>query len=138
MHPLPEGTRRLLEILNKICEGKGTLQDLDDLETLSAIIKDASLCGLGQTAPNPVLSTLRYFKDEYLAHVNEKRCPAKRCPALLKFTVNPDKCKKCGLCYKSCPTEAITWKKKEVAVIDKEKCVQCLTCYDKCRYDAID
>ncbi|MFP4451977.1 MAG: NADH-ubiquinone oxidoreductase-F iron-sulfur binding region domain-containing protein, partial [Desulfobacterales bacterium] len=136
--PCREGTRRILEILNKICNGEGEPADLDTLEELSAVIKTSSLCGLGQTAPNPILSTLKYFRDEYDAHVNEKRCPAKRCVALLKFTVNPDACKKCGLCYKACPTGAVSWQKKEVASIDKEKCIQCLACYDACRFDAID
>jgi NADH-quinone oxidoreductase subunit F/NAD(P)H dehydrogenase (quinone)/NADP-reducing hydrogenase subunit HndC len=84
-----------------------------------------------------VLSTLRYFKDEYDAHIDEKKCPAKRCVALLKFEVNPEICTKCGLCYRGCPVEAINWKKKEVARIDKEKCIKCLTCYEKCKFDAI-
>jgi NADH:ubiquinone oxidoreductase subunit F (NADH-binding)/(2Fe-2S) ferredoxin/Pyruvate/2-oxoacid:ferredoxin oxidoreductase delta subunit len=136
--PCREGTRRLLEILDKICEGRGEPSDLDALEALSAVIKESSLCGLGQTAPNPVLSTLRYFRDEYEAHIYERRCPAKRCAGLLKFEVNPELCKKCGLCFKSCPVDAISWQKKEVAVIDKEKCIKCLTCYDKCKFGAID
>jgi NADH-quinone oxidoreductase subunit F/NAD(P)H dehydrogenase (quinone)/NADP-reducing hydrogenase subunit HndC len=92
---------------------------------------------LGQTGPNPVLSTLRYFEDEYNAHIYEKRCPAKRCVALLKFEVDPDVCTKCGACFRACPTEAIVWKKKEVALIDKEKCIQCMTCFEKCKFDAI-
>ncbi|MBS3755512.1 MAG: NADH-quinone oxidoreductase subunit NuoF [Desulfobacterales bacterium] len=136
--PCREGTRRILEILDKIASGHGTPGDIEILEDLCDVIKTSSLCGLGQTAPNPVLSTLRYFREEYDAHVYEKRCPAKRCAALLKFTVDPDKCKKCGMCYKVCPSGAITWQKKEVASIDREKCVQCLACYDACRYDAIE
>jgi len=136
--PCREGTRRLLEILEKICEGNGEPEDIETLEELSYVIKESALCGLGQTAPNPVLSTLRYFRHEYEAHIYEKRCPAKRCPSLLKFEVDPEKCKKCGACFKACPTNAITWKKKEVAVIDKEKCVKCLTCISKCKFDAID
>jgi NADH-quinone oxidoreductase subunit F/NAD(P)H dehydrogenase (quinone)/NADP-reducing hydrogenase subunit HndC len=136
--PCREGTRRLLEILEKICDGKGTPEDIETLEELSHVIKESALCGLGQTAPNPVLSTLRYFRHEYEAHVNDKQCPAKRCPSLLKFEVDPEKCKKCGLCYKACPVDAIIWKKKEVAIIDKDKCVKCLTCYSKCKFDAID
>ncbi len=135
--PCREGTRRLLQILEKICEGKGRAADLDNLEELSRTILDASLCGLGQTAPNPVLSTLRYFRDEYEAHIYEKRCPAKRCTALLKFEVDPEVCTRCGMCFRACPAEAITWKKKEVAVIDTEKCIQCMTCFDKCRFEAI-
>jgi NADH-quinone oxidoreductase subunit F/NAD(P)H dehydrogenase (quinone)/NADP-reducing hydrogenase subunit HndC len=135
--PCREGTRRLLEILEKICEGKGTLDDIQSLEDLSEVIRETALCGLGQTGPNPVLSTLRYFKDEYLAHIHENRCPAKRCVALLKFEVDPEMCTKCGACFRACPAEAVAWKKKEVAVIDKEKCIECLTCFDKCRFDAI-
>ncbi len=136
--PCREGTRRILEILDKIASGHGAPGDIEILEDLCDVIKTSSLCGLGQTAPNPVLSTLRYFREEYDAHVYEKRCPAKRCAALLKFTVDPDKCKKCGMCYKACPSGAISWQKKEVAAIDREKCVQCLACYDACRFDAIE
>ena len=136
--PCREGTRRLLEILVRISEGRGRPEDLDTLEELSAIIKESSLCGLGQTAPNPVLSTLRYFRDEFEAHIFEKRCPAKRCAALLKYEIDPERCTMCGLCARACPAEAIVWEKKQVARIDKEKCIQCLTCYDKCRFDAID
>ena len=136
--PCREGTKRILEILEKICEGNGSPEDITTLEELSEVIKESALCGLGQTAPNPILSTLRYFRHEYEAHIYEKRCPAKRCPSLLKYEVNPEKCKKCGACFKVCPSNAITWKKKEVAVIDKEKCIQCLTCFTKCKFDAID
>jgi len=136
--PCREGTRRILEILEKICEGKGEPGDIETLEELSEVIKNSSLCGLGQTAPNPVLSTLNYFRDEYYAHVYEKRCPAKQCVALLKFTVDPDKCKKCGLCAKACPTGAVEWEKKQPAFINREKCIQCLACYDACRFDAIE
>jgi NADH-quinone oxidoreductase subunit F/NAD(P)H dehydrogenase (quinone)/NADP-reducing hydrogenase subunit HndC len=135
--PCREGTRRLLQILEKICDGKGEASDIDNLEALSAMIKEASLCGLGQTAPNPVLSTLRYFRDEFIAHIEEKKCPAKRCVALLKFEIDPELCTKCGLCFKACPTEAILWQKKETARIEKEKCVKCLTCFVKCKFGAI-
>ena len=135
--PCREGTRRILEILNRICGGKGEPEDIEKLKDLSYIIKDSALCGLGQTGPNPVLSTLRYFIDEYNAHIFEKRCPAKRCVALLKFEIDPEICTKCGLCFKSCPSDAIEWKKKEVAKIDKSKCVKCLTCFDRCRFSAI-
>jgi NADH-quinone oxidoreductase subunit F/NAD(P)H dehydrogenase (quinone)/NADP-reducing hydrogenase subunit HndC len=136
--PCREGTRRLLEILEKICDGRGAPEDIDELESLSRVIQESSACGLGQTGPNPVLSTLRYFRDEYNTHINEKRCPAKRCVALLKFEVDSELCKKCGLCFKACPAEAITWQKKQVAVIDREKCVECLSCYEKCKFDAIN
>jgi len=135
--PCREGTRRLLQTLEKICEGRGEPSDIETLEELSGIIKEASLCGLGQTGPNPVLSTLRYFRDEYEAHIHEKRCPAKRCVALLKFEVDPAVCTKCGACFRACPVEAITWKKKEVARIDTQKCIKCMTCFEKCRFDAI-
>jgi len=135
--PCREGTRRQLELLKKICNGQGEPRDLDELESLSAVIKDTALCGLGQTGPNPVLSTLRYFRDEYEAHIFERRCPAKRCVALLKFEVDPEACTKCGMCARACPVDAIEWEKKQVARIDKETCIQCLTCYDKCKFDAI-
>jgi NADH-quinone oxidoreductase subunit F/NAD(P)H dehydrogenase (quinone)/NADP-reducing hydrogenase subunit HndC len=136
--PCREGTRRMLEILDKIVAGNGVPEDIQLLEELSDVIRDSALCGLGQTGPNPVLSTLQYFRDEYEAHVYDKVCPAKRCPALVKFEVDPDRCKKCGICFKACPAEAITWKKKEVAFIDKSKCIKCMTCISNCPYDAID
>ncbi|RLB30868.1 MAG: NADH-quinone oxidoreductase subunit F, partial [Deltaproteobacteria bacterium] len=136
--PCREGTRRMLEILEKICHGKGEPEDLETLERLSAVIKDSALCGLGQTGPNPVLSTLQYFRHEYEAHIYEKKCPAKRCVALLEFKVDVDKCKKCGICFKNCPVEAIEWRKKEPAYIHQDKCIRCLTCITKCPFDAID
>ncbi len=136
--PCREGTRRQLQLLEKICDGNGKPEDLTTLEELSDIIKETALCGLGQTGPNPVLSTLRYFRDEYEAHIHEKRCPAKRCVALLKFEVDPDFCTKCGACFRACPADAVAWKKKEVAWIDKEKCIECMTCFDKCKFDAIN
>ncbi|MBW1847734.1 MAG: NADH-quinone oxidoreductase subunit NuoF [Deltaproteobacteria bacterium] len=135
--PCREGTRRILEVLEKICDGRGEPEDVGILKDLSEVIKTSALCGLGQTGPNPVLSTLRYFKDEYEAHIYEKRCPAKRCVSLLKFEVDAEMCKKCGLCFKACPTDAIRWVKKEAAIIDKDKCIKCMTCYDKCKFDAI-
>jgi NADP-reducing hydrogenase subunit HndC len=135
--PCREGTRRLQEILEKICEGRGAPEDLDTLEALSSVIKETALCGLGQTAPNPVLSTLRYFRDEYEAHIHEHRCPAKRCVALLKFEVDADRCTGCGACFRACPAEAIEWKKKEPATIVKDRCIQCMTCFEKCKFDAI-
>ncbi len=135
--PCREGTRRLLELLEKICDGEGEEGDIEALEDLCAVISQSALCGLGQTAANPVLSTLRYFRDEYEAHIKDKVCPAKTCIPLLKFEVEPDACKKCGLCFKACPSNAIIWKKKEVAVIELEKCVKCMSCFDKCKFDAI-
>lgn len=135
--PCREGTRQMLQILEKITGGKGEPGDIELLEELSSMIKDSALCGLGQTGPNPVLSSLQYFRDEYEAHIYEKRCPAKRCPALLKFEVDRDLCTKCGICYRSCPTDAIEWKKKEYAYIDKSKCIKCMTCITNCPADAI-
>lgn len=135
--PCREGTRRLLEILEKICEGKGEPDDLNKLEKLAATVQEGSLCGLGQSGPNPVLSTLRYFRHEYEAHIFDKKCPAKTCPELLEFEVDPEICNKCGLCFKFCPVDAVDWKKKDVAIIDKEKCIHCMTCFAKCKVDAI-
>ena len=135
--PCREGTRRMLQIVEKITKGSGEPEDIALLQELSGVIRDGALCGLGQTGPNPVLSTLQYFRDEYEAHIYEKRCPAKRCVALLSFEVDTEKCIKCGICYRSCPVEAIEWKKKELAYIDKSKCVQCLTCITNCPSDAI-
>jgi NADH-quinone oxidoreductase subunit F/NAD(P)H dehydrogenase (quinone)/NADP-reducing hydrogenase subunit HndC len=135
--PCREGTPRMLELLDKIKEGRGEPADLTKLEELSSFIQSTSLCGLGQTAPNPILSTLTYFRDEYEAHIYEKRCPAKRCADLLEFVVDTEKCTSCGLCYKFCPVGAVSWKKKEPAEIDRDKCIKCMTCIEKCRFDAI-
>jgi NADH-quinone oxidoreductase subunit F/NAD(P)H dehydrogenase (quinone)/NADP-reducing hydrogenase subunit HndC len=135
--PCREGTRRMLQILEKITQGEGDPKDLEVLEELAPMIQESALCGLGQTGPNPVLSTLRYFRHEYEAHIYEKRCPAKSCVALLKFKVDEKKCKMCGLCFKNCPVEAITWEKKKPAYIDLEKCIKCKTCLDNCKFDAI-
>jgi NADH-quinone oxidoreductase subunit F/NAD(P)H dehydrogenase (quinone)/NADP-reducing hydrogenase subunit HndC len=135
--PCREGTRRLLQLLQKICEGRGEPGDIETMEELSGVIRDTALCGLGQTGPNPVLSTLRYFREEFETHIYEKRCPAKRCVDLLLFEVDPELCTRCGMCFRACPVEAIAWKKKEVARIDIEKCIKCLTCYDKCKFNAI-
>ncbi|MDY0222180.1 MAG: NADH-quinone oxidoreductase subunit NuoF [Desulfobacterium sp.] len=135
--PCREGTRQMLDILEEICLGKGKAGDIERLEALAHVVGKASLCGLGQTASNPVLSTLRYFREEYEAHIEEKRCPAKVCPNLVKFEVDPDLCKRCGICYKACPANAIIWEKKQVAVIDKDKCIKCMTCYAKCPFDSI-
>ncbi|MFH1287335.1 MAG: NADH-quinone oxidoreductase subunit NuoF [bacterium] len=135
--PCRIGTRAMLEILTRITEGKGQPNDIDLLLDLANDIKMASLCGLGQTAPNPVLSTLRYFRDEYEAHIMEKRCPAGSCVSLLKFEVNSKLCKMCGICFKHCPTKAIIWEKKTVARIDKPKCIKCRSCIDVCPFRAI-
>ncbi|SDG44082.1 NADH-quinone oxidoreductase subunit NuoF [Desulfosporosinus hippei] len=130
------GTKRLHEILTKITEGKGTLDDLDSLEQLSKIIKDTSLCGLGQSAPNPILSTIEYFKDEYLAHIVDKSCPAGVCKSLVKYKIT-DKCKGCTLCTKHCPANCISGSVKEPHVIDEERCLKCGVCMEKCRFGAI-
>lgn len=135
--PCRIGTRRMLELLNKITSGKGEEGDIEKLETLANSIKATALCGLGQTAPNPVLSTIRYFRDEYEAHIKEKRCPAGVCQALLRFNIDPDKCKGCGICAKNCPTNAIFGKIKQSHVIDQDKCIKCGTCMEKCPFDAI-
>jgi NADH:ubiquinone oxidoreductase subunit F (NADH-binding)/(2Fe-2S) ferredoxin/Pyruvate/2-oxoacid:ferredoxin oxidoreductase delta subunit len=135
--PCREGTRRLLQLLDKITQGRGEAGDIETMEELSYTIRETALCGLGQTGPNPVLSTLRYFREEFEAHIYERRCPAKRCVDLLRFEIDPELCTKCGLCFKACPVDAILWKKKEVASIEKEKCIKCLTCFDKCKFGAI-
>ncbi|MFO7877540.1 MAG: NADH-quinone oxidoreductase subunit NuoF [Desulfovermiculus sp.] len=135
--PCREGTERLLALLAKIKEGRGEQGDLEKLEDLSHYIMETSLCGLGQSAPMPILSSLKYFREEFEAHIAEKRCPAKRCPDLLDFIVDEEKCTNCGVCYKNCPVGAISWKKKEPAWIDREKCIKCMTCIDKCKFDAI-
>jgi NADH-quinone oxidoreductase subunit F/NAD(P)H dehydrogenase (quinone)/NADP-reducing hydrogenase subunit HndC len=136
--PCREGTRRMLDILDRITAGNGKPEDIQLLEELSHTIQDTALCGLGQTGPNPVLSTLQYFREEYEAHVYDKTCPAKRCPALLTFEVDADRCKKCGICFKACPAGAITWEKKQTAWIDKNKCIKCMSCITNCPHDAID
>ena len=134
--PCRIGNRRLLEILNKICRGNGTEEDLVNLKSLATIIKNTSLCGLGKCAPNPVLSTLNCFYDEYLAHVKDKKCPAAKCTAMLNYVITDD-CIGCGLCKKNCPAEAINGEKKQKHVIDTTKCLKCGACMEKCRKGAI-
>lgn len=135
--PCREGIERMGEILIDITEGRGTEEGLALLQELAEVVKDASLCGLGTTAPNPVLSTIRYFKDEYLAHIKEKRCPAGVCTELIEYSIDEEKCTGCGRCLKVCPQEAITGKKKEVHILDKEKCIKCGSCYEVCKFEAI-
>ena len=135
--PCRVGTRRLLEILEKITSGRGTLADIDKLEELSNYIKANSLCGLGQTAPNPVLSTLRYFRDEYIAHVVDKKCPAGVCKDLLEYKIVPELCKGCSLCSRKCPVGAISGEIKSPFVIDQDKCIKCGACLSSCKFNAI-
>ena len=132
------GTKHMLDILTRITKGKGQPGDIERLEKLGPNIIKGSLCGLGQTVPNPVLTTLKYFRDEYEAHVNEKRCPARKCKELIAFRVIADKCKGCTLCKKQCPVEAVSGEKKEAHVIDTDKCIACRLCYSACKFDAIE
>ena len=136
-NPCRIGTKRMLEILEKITKGEGTEEDIEKLEHLGEMIKATSVCGLGQTAPNPVLSTLKFFRDEYLEHVNNKNCPAKECKSLAKFEILPEKCKKCGLCARNCPVGAIEGSREEGFKINPDKCIKCGLCKANCHFDAI-
>ncbi len=136
--PCRIGTRRLLEILDRICKGEGKEGDIELLEELCVQIKDGSLCGLGQTAPNPVLTTLKYFRDEYEAHIKEKRCPAGECIDLISYNISTDKCIGCMMCQKKCPVGAISGKVKEVQIIDHDKCIKCGRCKDVCKFGAVE
>ena len=135
--PCRIGTKRMLEILNKITDGNATMEDLDKLEELCYYVKANSLCGLGQTAPNPVLSTLRYFRDEYEAHIKDKKCPAGVCKNLLTYNIDADKCRGCTACARKCPVGAIKGTVKEVHIIDTTKCIKCGACIETCKFDAI-
>jgi NADH:ubiquinone oxidoreductase subunit F (NADH-binding)/(2Fe-2S) ferredoxin/NAD-dependent dihydropyrimidine dehydrogenase PreA subunit len=136
--PCRVGTKIMLDMLDKIAQGHGEEGDIEALQDLAETIKSASLCGLGQTAPNPVLTTIKYFRNEYEAHIYDKECPSHQCPALLKFSVIEDACTKCGRCFKACPEGAVIWEKKQVARIDQEKCTKCRSCYGACRDMAIE
>lgn len=136
--PCRIGLKVMLDILERITEGRGEPTDIETLQDLGIAIKKASLCGLGQTAPNPILSTINYFRDEYEAHINDKRCPSNCCKELLLWQVVEDKCVKCGACKKACPVDAIIWEKGQLAVLDKEKCTKCKSCYDACRFMALE
>jgi len=135
--PCREGTKQMLLMLQKICNGEGTMDDLSKLEELAHMVKETSLCGLGQTAPNPVITTIRYFRDEYVAHIKDKRCPAKICPALIKYVVDPEKCRKCGLCARNCPVKCISGDRQTPYLINQEKCIKCGTCMQVCPFGAI-
>lgn len=135
--PCRLGTRRMLDLLTNICEGKGELSDIDELEMLGKQIKATSLCGLGQTGPNPVLSTIRHFRDEYDAHIKEKRCPAKACTALLKYEIDPEQCTGCTACVRKCPVSCIYGEHKKVHVIDQGSCIKCGNCFNVCKFDAV-
>jgi len=136
--PCREGTSRMLQVLERIVEGEGKEGDIELLEELSSMIQTSSLCGLGQTGPNPVQSTLRYFRYEYESHIYDKKCLAKSCVALLDFKVDENKCKQCGLCAKKCSVGAIVWKKKQAAYINLSKCIKCKTCFETCKFDSIN
>ena len=135
--PCREGTKNMLHILEKIVKGEGTMEDLDRLEALAQVIKQGSLCGLGKSAPNPVLSTLKYFRDEYIAHIKDKKCPAGVCKSLKTITINPDLCKGCTKCARNCPVGAIEGTVKNPHKIDQSKCIKCGACITNCPFKAI-
>jgi NAD-dependent dihydropyrimidine dehydrogenase PreA subunit len=127
----------MLEILERITSGKGVPEDLEKLERLALLVKKASLCGLGRAAPNPVLSTLRYFRDEYEAHVKHRQCPALRCASLIHYEIDPVKCVGCTVCARNCPVDCIAGERKKPHVIDQERCIRCGRCFQVCRFDAV-
>jgi NADH-quinone oxidoreductase subunit F len=135
--PCREGIERSLEILNRICDGEGTPEDIALLEELAEFLQGFALCALGRTAPNPVLSTLRYFRDEYEAHIFDKKCPAGVCRALIEYYIDPQACTGCGACIRPCPEGAISGEKKQPHVINFELCIKCGVCRDTCRFDAV-
>ena len=135
--PCREGLRRMGEILKDITQGKGSMEDLSLIEDLAGMLKDASLCALGTTAANPVMSTLKYFRDEYIAHISDHKCPAGVCRELITYGIDPDNCTGCGLCKKNCPSGAISGERKQTHVLDTEKCIKCGICYNVCKFEAV-
>jgi len=135
--PCREGTKHMLDILTGITKGEGREEDIEILETMAKLIKQTAICGLGNTAPNPVLSTIRYFRDEYEAHIKDKRCPARVCKTLIRYTILADKCTGCHICFKNCPSDAITGEAKQIHEIIQDKCIKCGMCFDVCKFDAV-
>ncbi len=135
--PCREGLKRMREVLERITAGKGREDDIETLLDLSEIMKKAAMCGLGKTAPNPVLTTIRYFKEEYIAHIRDKKCPAGVCLDLINYSINPEKCKGCGLCIKSCPVDAIKGENKQVHILNQKKCIKCGSCFEVCKFEAV-
>jgi ferredoxin len=135
--PCREGTKRMSDIMERICAGDGQEGDIETLERMGKAIAASSLCGLGQTAPNPTLSTIRYFRDEYEAHIRDKRCPAGVCKALIDYRIDEKACTGCGACARNCPVTAITGEKKKTHVLDQDKCVKCGACRESCKFNAV-
>ena len=135
--PCREGLNRMSEVLNRITRGKGKREDLKLLEDIAGVLKDGALCALGQTAANPTLTTLRYFEDEYLAHIDEKRCPAGTCRELIQYSIDPEKCEGCLRCLRECPTGSISGEKRQPHTINQGMCIKCGACYDVCKFGAV-
>ena len=136
-NPCREGIKQMLEILTHICAGNGKPGDIELLEELGSMVQKFSLCGLGTSAPNPVLTTILYFRDEYESHIQGKKCPAGVCKALFHYEIDPEACTGCQVCFRKCPQKAIAGKKKETHVLDQEKCIKCGICYEACKFNAI-
>jgi len=135
--PCREGTLRMLEILNRITDGQAVVEDLDKLERLARLIQKPSLCGLGQTAPNPVLSLLKNFREEFLEHIREKHCPTQRCAKLIRYEIDPEKCTGCTLCARRCPVPCISGTTRKPHLIDQDRCIKCGECFKACKFDAV-